>query len=208
MPENPKLIVPPFNKDDIKDIAVEAVQEAYADGRIVDHGTYVEANPELAGTESELTGLQVENTKYKVPQPTTVEANPELAGSEATLTGLQVGNTKYKVAGGIKLYNHTIVDGTNNRQIRMICPYATPIDFSNITTAEQLFNEFKNYNYINMLDNSTGKQLFMIYRYTDGNCFATFGEEAYLVDTDQWAASFDLWNDFTVAGSTDTVTEL
>ena len=33
-----------------------------------EYGTLVEANPELAGTESALTGLKVGNTKYKVPE--------------------------------------------------------------------------------------------------------------------------------------------
>ena len=62
--------------------------------------TEVAANPTLAGTESNLEGLQVGSTKYKVPQGTPVEANPTLAGTEANLEGLQVGETKYKVGGG------------------------------------------------------------------------------------------------------------
>ncbi len=57
-------------------------------------GTEVIANPELAGTEDNLTGLQVGNTKYKVSE---VNANPTLAGTEAELTGLEVDNTKYKI---------------------------------------------------------------------------------------------------------------
>ena len=70
-------------------------------------GTEVVANPELAGTESDLTGLQVGETKYKVEQPVNVVANPTLAGTEAALTGLQVGDTKYKIdAGGGHLYQH------------------------------------------------------------------------------------------------------
>lgn len=65
----------------------------------------VEANPTLAGSEAELTGLQVGDTKYKVPQGTTVIANPDPAG-ETALTGLQIGDTKYKV--GSKLYQHNL----------------------------------------------------------------------------------------------------
>lgn len=57
----------------------------------------VAANPTLAGTEADLTGLEVDGTKYAVPQPTNVVANPTLAGTEAALAGLEVGNTKYKV---------------------------------------------------------------------------------------------------------------
>lgn len=56
--------------------------------------TKVVANPELAGTEDNLTGLQVGDEKYKVSE---VNANPTLAGTEAELTGLQVDGTKYKV---------------------------------------------------------------------------------------------------------------
>lgn len=68
----------------------------------------VEANPTLAGTEASLTGLQIGDTKYAVPQGTTVVANPTLAGTEADLEGLQVGDTKYKVGGGKQLYQHNI----------------------------------------------------------------------------------------------------
>ena len=60
-------------------------------------GTKVVANPTLAGSESNLDGLQVGETKYKVPSGTEVTANPTLAGTESALTGLQVGNDKYKV---------------------------------------------------------------------------------------------------------------
>lgn len=60
----------------------------------------VAANPTLAGTESSLTGLEVNGTKYKVDTGTTVVANPTLVGTESDLTGLQVGNTKYKVPSG------------------------------------------------------------------------------------------------------------
>ena len=63
-------------------------------------GTTVVANPTLAGTENNLTGIQVGSTKYKVEQPINVVANPTLAGTESDLTGLQVGNTKYKIPNG------------------------------------------------------------------------------------------------------------
>lgn len=64
-------------------------------------GTEVVANPTLAGTEPDLTGLQVGDDKYKVPDPgTTVVANPTLAGTESDLVGLQVGDTKYKISAG------------------------------------------------------------------------------------------------------------
>lgn len=60
-------------------------------------GTNVVANPTLAGSESNLTGIEIDSTKYKIPQGTSVITNPTLVGTEASLTGLQVGNTKYKV---------------------------------------------------------------------------------------------------------------
>ena len=78
-------------------------------------GTEVVANPSLAGTESDLTGLEVAGTKYKVPTGggTEVVANPSLAGTESDLTGLEVAGTKYKVptggsGGGTQLYLHTL----------------------------------------------------------------------------------------------------
>ena len=66
-------------------------------------GTEVVANPTLAGGESSLEGLQVGETKYKVPSGTEVTANPTLAGTEADLTGIQVGETKYKVPSGTEV---------------------------------------------------------------------------------------------------------
>ena len=66
----------------------------------------VVANPTMAGTEADLEGLQVGDTKYKVGG-TEVVANPTMAGTEGDLTGLQVGDTKYKV-GVNELYLHNI----------------------------------------------------------------------------------------------------
>lgn len=85
----------------------------------IEKATKVEANPTLAGTESDLTGLKIEDTAYKIPTPTTVVANPTLAGTEADLEGLQVGDTKYKISsGGGDLYwqqyqCHQSSDGSN-----------------------------------------------------------------------------------------------
>lgn len=75
-------------------------------------GTEVIANPTLAGTEADLTGLQVGENKYKVPEVINVVANPTLAGTETDLTSLQVGDTKYAIpqgsGGGATLYQHNI----------------------------------------------------------------------------------------------------
>ncbi len=80
-------------------------------------GTEVVANPVLAGTESDLTGLEVAGTKYKVPTGggTEVVANPSLAGTESDLTGLEVAGIKYTVpsGGGVSIgagFNLTIQD--------------------------------------------------------------------------------------------------
>ena len=72
-------------------------------------GTEVVANPTLAGTEDDLSGLQVGDTKYKVA---TVGANPTLAGTEAELEGLEIDGTKYKVGGGGGI--PTLETGTTN----------------------------------------------------------------------------------------------
>jgi len=58
-----------FTREDIKKFAKDALEEA------VEHGAFdnvVQANPILAGTESELTGLEVNGTKYKVISSTDV----------------------------------------------------------------------------------------------------------------------------------------
>lgn len=60
-------------------------------------------NPELSGDEPALTGLQVGDDKFAVPQGTEVVANPTLAGTESDLTGLQVGETKYVVPQGTEV---------------------------------------------------------------------------------------------------------
>ncbi|MBQ9416778.1 MAG: hypothetical protein IJU20_08080 [Clostridia bacterium] len=59
--------------------------------------TGVTANPTLSGNEAELTGLQVGDTKYKMPEGSEVVANPTLAGTETQLAGIQVDGTKYKM---------------------------------------------------------------------------------------------------------------
>ena len=79
----------------------------------------VVANPTLAGTEADLTGLEVNGTKYKVPAK--VSANPSPAGS-TELTGLQIGSDKYKISGGTKLYKHTISFSGGNT---MLCIAST-----------------------------------------------------------------------------------
>lgn len=96
------------------------------------------ANPTLAGTEANLTGLQVDDTKYKVEQPIDVEANPVLAGTESALTGLKVGETKYKVeaGGGGALYLTTVsiakVQGVSTFNLIFIFNRSdnTPLTFS------------------------------------------------------------------------------
>lgn len=60
----------------------------------------VAANPTLEGTETELTGLTVDGTSYKVPsggEGTTVEANPNSSAS-TELTKIKVADTIYSVS--------------------------------------------------------------------------------------------------------------
>ena len=90
---------------------------------------YVQANPTLAGSEANLSALQVGNTKYAVPQGTPVEANPTLAGTEAALEGLQVGNTKYKVGGG-KKHCYCIVFSKDNVRIPLVAYFFSDKDLN------------------------------------------------------------------------------
>ena len=72
------------------------ITTAQLKGKLTD-ATKVTANPTLAGTEADLTGLEVGDTKYAVPQGVNVVANPVLAGTEADLTGLEIDGIKYSV---------------------------------------------------------------------------------------------------------------
>ena len=90
--------------EDITEI-IDEITKNYTGGG---GGTTVVANPTLAGTESDLTGLQVGETKYKVDTGTNVVANPELEGGEDALTSLQVGNTKYAIQSGGT--NYTVLE--------------------------------------------------------------------------------------------------
>lgn len=89
---------------------------------------YVKANVELVGTEDELTSLEVNGVKYKMPQGggggTDVVANPTLDGTEPALTGLKVAGDKYKVpqipeditgvwTSGTTMYIAVLEDGDN-----------------------------------------------------------------------------------------------
>ena len=62
----------------------------------------VTANPTLSGTEPLLTGLEIGDDKYKVPDE--VNANPTLSGTEPLLTGLQIGSDAYKAPDQVTLY--------------------------------------------------------------------------------------------------------
>ena len=104
---NPKeQRVQPLSKDDVVAIVNDGIENGTIS--VGSEGSTVVANPTLVGGESNLTGLEVDGTKYKVDEGTEVVANPTLAGTETELTGLEVGDTKYKVGGGTKLYKHII----------------------------------------------------------------------------------------------------
>lgn len=104
---------------------------------IVESHTVV-GNPPLDGTEPLLTGIQIDQDKYKAPDQTKIYtsvagtepefkgiqvgeglvykvpagavANPTLAGTEPLLTGLQIGNDKYKVPDPTKIIS--VLSGT------------------------------------------------------------------------------------------------
>ena len=58
----------------------------------------VEANPTLAGGESDLTSIQVGDVKYAIPHGTNVVANPDVSGETPTeLVTLEIGGVKYQL---------------------------------------------------------------------------------------------------------------
>lgn len=67
-------------------------------------GSTVEANPTLAGTEADLTGLSVNGTKYKVPSggsgSGTVVANPSTNATEE-LSTIRIDGTTYSIGTGM-----------------------------------------------------------------------------------------------------------
>lgn len=70
-----KQLVADFNKNDIVKIIKDAISAGVIE--IPSGGSEVIANPTLAGTESELVGIQVDDTKYKVGEKiTTISFNP------------------------------------------------------------------------------------------------------------------------------------
>ena len=74
----------------------------------------VEANPTLAGTETELSGLQVGSTKYSVPKGTIVEGNPEIPeGTTPTdLSDIKIGDTYYSIPEGTEVVANPTLEGT------------------------------------------------------------------------------------------------
>ena len=68
----------------LTDSAVDFLKEE------IGEGTTVIANPTLAGTEANLTGLQVGNTKYKVPQGGAIEIVDVVSEGSGTVTQEQL----------------------------------------------------------------------------------------------------------------------
>ena len=149
MAEFKKLINPPIKASDINSESATNGQVLTANGaggaswqNASGGGTEVVANPTLAGTETDLTGLEVAGTKYKVPSGggTEVIANPSLAGNESDLTGLEVAGTKYKVptggSGGTQLYLHNMA--TSGSAITRSKVSVISIDNSSYTTLSSI----------------------------------------------------------------------
>jgi len=86
-----------------QNIPNQAIDESKLDPTLLQKITPVVANPTVAGSESDLTSIQIGDTKYKVTGGggggSEVIANPTLVGDEDSLTGLEVDGTKYKVSG-------------------------------------------------------------------------------------------------------------
>ena len=104
-------------------------------------GTEVVANPTLAGTEGDLTGLQVGDTKYKVPEVINVVANPTLEGTEDPLTSLQVGDTKYKN----KFYHHHIKFNGYNQNLTPLTQVYIELDLYTKDSTPFTNTSFLNY---------------------------------------------------------------
>ena len=87
-----------------QNIPEQAIDESKLDPALLQKITPVVANPTVVGSESDLTSIQIGDTKYKVTGGggggSEVIANPTLVGDEDSLTGLEVDGTKYKVSGG------------------------------------------------------------------------------------------------------------
>lgn len=75
-------------------------------------GTEVVANPTLEGGEDDLTSIEIDGTKYAIPEGSSVEANPTLAGTEADLVGVEIDGVRYAVPKGAY-----IATKTSNSQI-------------------------------------------------------------------------------------------
>ena len=75
-------------------------------------GSEVIPNPEMEGDEPDLTGIEIDGDKYKIPEGTAVEANPELSGGESNLSGLQIGDTKYVVPQGTNVVANPTMSGS------------------------------------------------------------------------------------------------
>ena len=137
----------------------------------------VEANPTLAGTEAELTGLQVGDTKYKVPQGTQVVANPDPAGT-TELTGLQIGDTKYKINTGKQLYQHNvsfIEDTSGYEGIMFPIINDSPTAFTKSTLANWLYNKGYNnkiWGCSGKVNDGSTKTLYGINGYQSGELYA------------------------------------
>ncbi len=141
-------------------------------------GTEVVANPVLAGTESDLTGLEVAGTKYKVPTGggTEVVANPSLAGTESDLTGLEVAGTKYKVptggsGGGTQLYLHVLVN--ENYEYSFISKSSAPISVTLKKRTYKINNMCDaipySHTYVNQDVNTEIRPVIMFYTTPPGN---------------------------------------
>ena len=141
----------------------------------------VSANPTLAGTEADLTGIEVGGTKYKVSSGggsgTTVVANPTLQGGEADLTSITIGNTNYAIpsgSGGGKSYLHKISIGFNLVAYGNLGNISLLITNSNNTPIGKEF-------FRNTLGYDTSNNLCYITGFIDNSSSSTSYKDKYIV---------------------------
>lgn len=129
-----------------KEVSRAKVKSAGADEQeIIDViNDQIKVNPTLAGTEPNLTGLQMGDDKYANPEGTIVVANPTVSQDDATLTSLKIDDTNYKLP---QLYEIKVSFGDD--LVELVCLSNHPINnIENITNSTVITNDM----WLNLLE--------------------------------------------------------
>ena len=102
------------------------------------------------------------------------------------------------VGGGTKLYKHYLHDSSINYKFILITTNPEPIDFSSIDVYSKLNDYLMSQNVIRFTDDSGNN---IQYESTTDSCF-------YFIYSQGAAPSISLYDDWSLANTTDTVTEL